>query len=444
MNFDYGLFKELSASDVWLEDKQHVYIHKETQERFISTTTALKLIKTPFEQSSVQDGLIRQYQTFLSWAETVYLPFSKVPRLLHLYVNYKNFRPYEMATWQGKEYKRYKKLNTYEYPTVLHFENEFLTIERKHKSEIDRFKNIYLNEDGSAMNKKQMGGFWQDITEIANVYGTMVHEIVEQFILLRQYFIETDSSIEKNIYNGFLDLQEKSSIFDKRYKYSLHTFEEYKINCTYEEFKNHIIEAFNSLQCDLGRVCVPEKILYHPKYKMCGTQDVYVDLSKNFFDVGDHKTNKDFETESKYGIFLKKPFDHLQQCSFNDYNIQLSTYGVINEEMSGKKVNDLWISYYNRKSSSFTRYDLPYLKDEEKELLRLFKNHIDSRLITYNKTGMLNDVPENYKNHLIHCIDGNIAQRKELGTLSDNKEDNRKYYKKFVQEYLEKQKTIKL
>ena len=38
---------------------------------------------------------------------------------------------------------------------------------------------------------------------------------------------------------------------------------------------------------------------------------------------------------------------------------------------------------------------------EAKELLRLFKNHIDSRLITYNKTGMLNDVPENYKNHLI-------------------------------------------
>lgn len=443
MSFNYDLYQKYSEADVWLEENQHVYIHKKTQERFISMTTALKLIKTPLAEQDILDGLTRQYTTFFEWAKNINLPFYKIPRLLHLYVNYKNFRPYVMAEYKRKPYKKYKKLNTLEYPNFLIFEREFLPLERKHKSEIERFKNIYLNQDGSKMNRVQIKEFWQDITDIANVYGTMVHEIVEQYILLKQFFITKNHKIEQNIHTNFLKLKELDQLFEKKYKYTLHTFEEYKIDCSYEEFKEHIISSFLSLNCNLGRVCVPEKVLYYEKYKICGTEDVYVDLTETDCDIGDHKTNKNLTTESEYDTYYKYPFNYLQQCEFNTYSFQMSGYGVINQEVGKKKVNNLWISYYNRQPNAFQLYEIPFLEKEAKEIFRIFKNYLDKRLEVYLKNGILQDVPTEYHNHLIKIIDDDIQKRTENKTISKSKRENKKYYQQLVKDYIDLQKTIK-
>ena len=83
MSFNYDLYQKYSEADVWLEENQHVYIHKKTQERFISMTTALKLIKTPLAEQDILDGLTRQYTTFFEWAKNINLPFYKIQRLLH-------------------------------------------------------------------------------------------------------------------------------------------------------------------------------------------------------------------------------------------------------------------------------------------------------------------------------------------------------------------------
>lgn len=443
MTFNYELFTELSKSEVFLEDSQHVYIHKKTKERFLSVTTVLNLIKHKLDKQPIQTGLTKQYETFFEWADAIHLPPYKIPRFLHLYVNYKNFRPYVIKqNYKGEEYKAYKKLNKYEYPTFLHFEREFNDLENQHKHLIAKFKNIYLNSQGQIMTKKEMDVFWQDITDIANIYGTMIHEIVEQYILLKQYFINHNPQIEQDIYNNFLLLKEKNRIFAEKYKYSHHTFEEYVINTEYKDFKEHVISSFLSLKPNLGRICVPEKILYYPKYKLCGTQDVYVDLSPSAFDIGDHKTNKEFTYESEYALTLKRPFNHLDQSDLNLYNLQLSTYALMNEATLGKKLNNLWISYYNRSTHSFQKIDLNPLKEEAQELLELFKKHTETRHALYLKNGILDDVPDIFHNHLIKGIDDYVEQLKEQGKLSENKDKNRELIVEYKKQYLIRQEKL--
>jgi len=87
-----------------------------------------------------------------------------------------------------------------------------------------------------------------------------------------------------------------------------------------------------------------------------------------------HNTNKVFNFWNPYGFeTLLKPFDHLQNCQWSVYTLQLSTYAYMYELETGRKCRHIWIGYWDKEKETMTRIPIMYLKTEAKKLLEMYK-----------------------------------------------------------------------
>lgn len=78
--------------------------------------------------------------------------------------------------------------------------------------------------------------------------------------------------------------------------------------------------------------------MYHKKYPIAGTADLPLYNSKNnTIILADYKTNKDI-FKSFPDIYLTKEFSHLIKNDYNSYQIQLSLYQMMLEQVPNVKV----------------------------------------------------------------------------------------------------------
>lgn len=110
-----------------------------------------------------------------------------------------------------------------------------------------------------------------------------------------------------------------------------------------------------------------ELMVYNHEHKIAGTGDVFVDTNRGFF-IKDFKTNKRFRYHSYYGDFLLRPLQHLMECEFNIYALQLSMYALFYEQITGKRCLGLEIFYM--KNGRWTIIPCNYMKYEVQLMLQ--------------------------------------------------------------------------
>jgi hypothetical protein len=183
------------------------------------------------------------------------------------------------------------------------------------------------------MNKVQILDYWQMLNDNANEYGTYVHETIEEYLLNDKWFFPEDP------------LQKK------------------------------VIEEYERMNFDEGAVMWPERIMFSSEYELAGTADLIIDIDDVFFDVGDWKTNRVFNFYNDFGFkTLLKPFEHLQDCQYSIYTLQLSTYALMYEmEFPHKKCRQIWIGYWDKETETMSKIPVMYLKGEAKKLLEHHK-----------------------------------------------------------------------
>lgn len=182
------------------------------------------------------------------------------------------------------------------------------------------------------MNKTQILDYWQMLNDEANTYGTKVHDIVEKYLKADKWWFPED------------------------------------------ELSKKVIEGYNNLNIDEGVRMQPERIMFSEEFELAGMSDLIVDIDQTFFDVGDWKTNRVFNFFNPYGYeTLLKPFDHLQNCQWSIYTIQLSVYAYMYEMETGKKCRQIWVGYWDKTIETFQKIQIMYLKHEARKLLELHK-----------------------------------------------------------------------
>ena len=92
-----------------------------------------------------------------------------------------------------------------------------------------------------------------------------------------------------------------------------------------------------------------------------------------------HNTNKKIETtsffdnKSKKSVMMKYPLNHLQDCNYNHYTLQLSTYAWMIQKLNPEfEIEDLVLVHFDH-NDNMTIYHLPYLKEEVIKMLSHFK-----------------------------------------------------------------------
>lgn len=112
--------------------------------------------------------------------------------------------------------------------------------------------------------------------------------------------------------------------------------------------------------------------MYHKEFLFAGTADILLYNTKTGkIIIADYKTNKDlFKNYNKQK--MTGPFSHLLCCPFNHYQLQLSFYQILLEQIPGIEVTGrklIWLK-------STGDYSMYSLDDYTKELKEELKNNI--------------------------------------------------------------------
>lgn len=133
---------------------------------------------------------------------------------------------------------------------------------------------------------------WKQNSAAACEYGTRVHETAEDTFYRREY---------------------RNSPRDQR---EMAVFTHARNTAMY------IMEHFN--------VMGVEQIVFDIQYQLAGSIDLLAQSKKDgVIWIFDHKTNKKIDRTSRYGTKGLYPIEHIDDCEFNHYALQLSTYEMI-------------------------------------------------------------------------------------------------------------------
>lgn len=220
---------------------------------------------------------------------------------------------------------KYKSVTTIISLIEHEFQSEEVALAIENQNDNDK-QERYLG-----LTQSQILDYWQEINDEANEYGTHVHELIETYLLKNKWFFPKD------------------------------------------EFDKKVIKEFNKVDFELGRECYPERIMFSEEYKLAGTADLLVDIDDEYFQLGDWKTNRVFNYYSPYKQVLKPPFEHLQDCQYVVYTLQLSTYALMYEMETGKKCQCIWIGHWDKETETWSKIPVMYMKHEAMKLLKHWK-----------------------------------------------------------------------
>ena len=149
----------------------------------------------------------------------------------------------------------------------------------------------------------------------------------------------------------------------------------YQIGGKFECIKDH-----NNL--DLENGIYPEYLISRVsedgKLRIAGQIDLLVKKGNKII-IGDWKTNKKidlksfFDSKSKTSSKMKYPLNNLDDCNYNHYCLQLSTYAWMIQKLNPEfEIEDLVLVHFDH-TDNMTVYHLPYLKDEVIKMLSFYK-----------------------------------------------------------------------
>ena len=166
-------------------------------------------------------------------------------------------------------------------------------------------------------------------------------------------------------------------------------------NALYQAGANVSLKKFGiggKFVCDKGRTSLDLTSGVYPEYLISRVSDDgilriagQIDLlAINGYDVYiiDHKTNKEiktkggFNTQTKSSSKMLYPLNDLDDCNFNHYQLQLSTYAWMIQKLNPKyNIKGLILNHYDHNNKN-TIYKCEYLKDHVERMLRHYKREL--------------------------------------------------------------------
>lgn len=127
-----------------------------------------------------------------------------------------------------------------------------------------------------------------------------------------------------------------------------------------------IIEDFRKIKFD-GNL-LSEQRLHSNTCKLAGTADLLEMTGDTDINLYDFKTNKKLEKFSIFGNRMLFPINHIYECNFNVYQLQLSLYAYMLEE-HGYWVNKMALFYINPRTRKIETHEVKYLKTDVENIL---------------------------------------------------------------------------
>ena len=150
--------------------------------------------------------------------------------------------------------------------------------------------------------------------------------------------------------------------------------EQYNKDKTFDNEHEELILSYNQLNLfgEKDELLIEERV-YNHNYKIAGTVDIIRNEAKGGFSIFDIKTNKKFNFFNQYSENLLYPVNHLSNCEYSLYSLQLSLYAYMYQQLTGRRVNCLGIIYYDVPANKFSYYTANHLKTD---IIKLLEHHV--------------------------------------------------------------------
>ena len=158
---------------------------------------------------------------------------------------------------------------------------------------------------------------------VANREGVPIEMVLEMWEKEKNKACDRGTNIHK-LLEDYIEYGEVNDTFSWLYK-------------SYDRSVEWHVDKFNKI--------LSESVLYNEEFKVAGMADLIYEHKNDEFTVGDFKTNKKFRFSSPFGERMLEPVDHLHNCEFNVYALQLSMYAYMYEKQTGKKCRKCVIFY---------------------------------------------------------------------------------------------------
>lgn len=233
--------------------------------------------------------------------------------------------------------------------------------------------------------KREKGGIWKshkipdDFLKVYNIskeeLNKVQQDILDEWAKINKESCERGTKIHAQLENSFYNAG--SNV----------TLKKFGIGGKFECKKN-----YNELDLEYG--VYPEYLIYYDNPKIdlhiAGQIDLIV-KSGNDITIIDHKSNKKIDLKGFYNNStrssekLKYPLGTLDNCNFNVYQLQLSTYAWMLQKINPDFViKDLILNHYDHEGNN-TLYHCSYLKEEVEKMLKHFarQNKIEKQKAKY-------------------------------------------------------------
>lgn len=204
----------------------------------------------------------------------------------------------------------------------------------KKKFETDIMSSLVAKRDGRT--KDDVIAEWDEKRITSQIRGTELHKCAELMFQSKGY--KPDSIVTEKLYK------------------MLHQF--------HADYKNILA---------LVRA---ELVVGDDTWGVCGMIDkLFYNTIENELQIWDYKTNKEIKTTSKYKMI--NGLNHLQECEFNTYSLQLSIYKKIIEKNTSLKIGKSYLCWINEENDSYEIIETKFLDAESSLILK-------SRVDEYN------------------------------------------------------------
>ena len=220
--------------------------------------------------------------------------------------------------------------------------------------------------------KKEKGGIWKshkipkEFLEVYNIseeeLNKVQQEILDEWAETNRIACERGTKIHSKLENSFYDAG--SNI----------TLKKFGIGGKFTCKKN-----YNDLDLEYG--LYPEYLIYYDNQKLglhiAGQIDLIVKNGNDIWII-DHKTNAKIDLKGFYNSSIRStdkmlyPLTHLDECNYNHYQLQLSTYAWMLQKINPDFViKDLILNHYDHEGKN-TLYHCTYLKEDVEKMLKHF------------------------------------------------------------------------
>ena len=220
--------------------------------------------------------------------------------------------------------------------------------------------------------KKEKGGLWKS------------KKIPKDFLDVYNITEEQLNKVQQDILDEWQEINKKSCERGTKIHSQLENqFYKAGSNITLKKFgiggKFECKKDYSDLDLEYG--LYPEYLIYYDNPKIdlhiAGQIDLIVKNGNDIWII-DHKSNKKIDLKGFYNPSIRTtdkmlyPLTHLDECNFNHYQLQLSTYAWMLQKLRPEFViKGLMLNHYDHDGNN-TIYPCSYLKDDVEKMLKHF------------------------------------------------------------------------